>query len=362
MDCMQHTRRLCPSLSPGVCSDSWLLSQWCYLTTSLLLAPSPFAFNLSQHQGLYQWVGSLCQVTKASASASPLPMNIQGWFSLGLTGLISLQSKGLSRVFSNTTIWNHQFFNAQPSLWFNSHLHMTTGKLVALTIWIFVGKMISLFFNTLSRFVMAFLPRSKCLNFMAAVTVFSDFESESERSSVVSDSLRPHGLYSPWNSPGQNTGVGSLSLLQGIFPTQGLNPGLPHSRWILYQLSYEGSPFTDFRAPKNKICQFFHFFPFYLPWSDGTKCHGLSFFNVAFQASFHSPFTLNKRLFSSSSLSAMRMVSSAYLRLLIFLLAILIPACDSSKLTFSMMSVIYSAYNLNKQNDNIQPSHTPFPN
>ena len=60
--------------------------------------------------------------------------------------------------------------------------------------------------------------------------------------SVVSDSLRPHGLYSPWNSPGQNTGVGSLSLLQGIFPTQGSNPGLPHCRWILYQLSYEGSP------------------------------------------------------------------------------------------------------------------------
>ena len=54
-------------------------------------------------------------------------------------------------------------------------------------------------------------------------------------------SLRPHGLYSLWNSPGQNTGVDSLSLLQGIFPTQGLNPGLPHCRWILYQLSYEGN-------------------------------------------------------------------------------------------------------------------------
>ena len=55
-------------------------------------------------------------------------------------------------------------------------------------------------------------------------------------------SLRPYGLYSPWNSPGQNTGVGSLSLLQGIFPTQGLNPGLPHCRQILYQLSHEESP------------------------------------------------------------------------------------------------------------------------
>ena len=66
--------------------------------------------------------------------------------------------------------------------------------------------------------------------------------SESESCSVVSDSLQPHGLYSPWNSPGQNTAVGSLSLLQGIFPTQRLNPGLPHCRWILYQLSHPGSP------------------------------------------------------------------------------------------------------------------------
>ena len=65
---------------------------------------------------------------------------------------------------------------------------------------------------------------------------------ESESYSVVSDSLQPHGLYSPWNSPGQNTGVGSLSLLQGIFPTQGLNPGLLHCRRILYQLSHKESP------------------------------------------------------------------------------------------------------------------------
>ena len=62
-------------------------------------------------------------------------------------------------------------------------------------------------------------------------------ESESQSRSVVFNSLQPHGLYSPWNSPGQNTGVGSLSLLQGVFPTQGLNPGLPHCRQIVYQLS-----------------------------------------------------------------------------------------------------------------------------
>ena len=69
-------------------------------------------------------------------------------------------------------------------------------------------------------------------------------ESESESLSVMSDFLWPHGLYSPWNSPGQNTGVGSLSLLQEIFPNQGSNPGLPHWWRILYQLCHQGSPRT----------------------------------------------------------------------------------------------------------------------
>ena len=96
----------------------------------------------------------------------------------------------------------------------------------------------------------------------------------------------PHGLYSPCSSPGQNTGVGSLSLLQGIFPTQRSNPGLSHCRQILYQLSHKGSP------------------------------------------------------------SAIRVVSSAYLSLLIFLPAVLVPVCASCSLAFHMM---YSAYKLNKQ-------------
>ena len=69
-------------------------------------------------------------------------------------------------------------------------------------------------------------------------------------SPVVSDSLQPPGLYSPWNSPGQNTGVRSLSLLQGTFLNQGWNPGLPHCGWILYQLSYQGSPIKG-EAAKN---------------------------------------------------------------------------------------------------------------
>ena len=98
-----------------------------------------------------------------SALASVLPMNVQGWFHLGLTDLISLQSKGLSRVFSSTTVWKHQFFSAQSSLWSNVHPYMTTGKTIALTIQSFVSKMMSLLFNMLSVFIIAFLSRSKSL-------------------------------------------------------------------------------------------------------------------------------------------------------------------------------------------------------
>ena len=92
-----------------------------------LSPPSPPAFNLSQHQGLLQWVGSLHQVARStgiSASASVLPMNIQDWFPLGQTGLISLLSKGLSRVFSSTTVWRQHFFGAQPFLLSSSHIHI----------------------------------------------------------------------------------------------------------------------------------------------------------------------------------------------------------------------------------------------
>ena len=98
----------------------------------------------------------------ASASASVLSVNIQDWFPLGLNSLISLQSEGLSRVFSNTTVKKYQFLGTQPSLWSNSH--MTTGKTIALTIQAFVGKVMTLLFNMLSRFVIAFLPRNNCLS------------------------------------------------------------------------------------------------------------------------------------------------------------------------------------------------------
>ena len=89
-----------------------------------LVSPSPPASNLSQHQSVFQWVGSSHQVSiGASASASGLPMNIEGWFPLGWTGWISLLSNGLSRVFSSTTLWKHQFFSAQLSSESNSHIH-----------------------------------------------------------------------------------------------------------------------------------------------------------------------------------------------------------------------------------------------
>ena len=133
-----------------------------------LSSPSPPAFNLSQHQGLFksQFFASGGQSTGVSASASVLPMNIQDWFSLGWTGWISLQSKRLSRVFSNThsskasILRCSAFFIVQLS-----HPYRTTGKTVALTRQTFVGKVMSLILNILSKLVIAFLPRRKCLLF-----------------------------------------------------------------------------------------------------------------------------------------------------------------------------------------------------
>ena len=109
---------------------------------------------------LFAWGG---QSIGVSASASVLLMNTQDWSPSGWTGWISLQSKGLPGVFSITTVQKHQFFGAQPSSQSNSHIHMTTGKTIALTRRTFVGKVISLLFNVFSRLVITFLPRSKSL-------------------------------------------------------------------------------------------------------------------------------------------------------------------------------------------------------
>ena len=163
-------------------------------------------------------------------------MNIQDWFPLGWTGWNSLQSKGPSRVFSNTTVQKHQFFGTFFIVQL-SHPYMNTGKTIALNRWTFVDKVMSLLFNMLSSLVITFLPRSK------------------------------HLLISWLHSPSV----------------------------------------VIFGAPQNKVC---HCFPIYFPWSDGTRCHDLSFLNVELKPTFLLfSFTFIKRLFSSSSLSALRVVS-----------------------------------------------------
>ena len=162
---------------------------------------------------------------------------------------------------------------------------MTTGKTITLTRQTFVGQVMFLFFNRLSRLVITFLPRSKHL---------------------------------------------LISWLQ--------------------------SPSAVILETKKIVCHCFHYLPTYLPWSDGTGCHDLRFLNVEFQANFFTLlFHFHQEALTSSSFSAIRVVSSVYLRLLIFLLEILIPACASSSPVFL---ITYSAYKLNKQGDNIQPWRT----
>ena len=198
------------------------------------------------------------QSIAVSPSASNLPMNIQGWFPLGLTGLISLLSKGLSRVFSSTTVWKHQFCGTQPSLWSNSHIHTwLLERTIALTIWTLVGKAMSLLFKTLSRFVIALLPRSKPLLtswFQLLSTVILDPEKiKSVTVSVVSPS-------------------------------------------ICYEMM-------------------------------GPDAMILSFWMLSFKTAFSlSSIAFIKRFFSSSSLSAIMVVLSSHLRLLLFLPSILFPA------------------------------------
>ena len=188
--------------------------------------------------------------------------------------------KSLLQPYSSkpSVLWRSAFFIVQLS-----HPYMTTGKTKALTRQTFVGKVMFLLFNMLSRLVIAFLPRSKPL---------------------------------------------LISWLQSA------------SAVILEPIKIKSATLsTVFTSIFHEVM--------------GTRCHDLSFLNVEFKPTFSlSSFTFIKRLFSSSSLSAIRVVSSAYLRLLIFLPAIWIPACASSSPVFLMMC---SAYKLNKQCDNMQP-------
>ena len=218
-----------------------------------------------------------------------LPMNIQDWFPLEWTGWISLQSKGLSRVFANTTVQKQQFFGAQRFFMVQlSHPYMTTGKMIALTRQT-IGKVMSLLFDMLSRLVIAFLQRSK------------------------------HLLISWLQSPS----------------TVNLEPKKIKSVTV----SIVSPPICNEMVEQDAMI--------------------FVFWMLSFKPAFSlSSFTFIKRLFSYSLLSAIRVVSSAYLTLWIFLLAILNPSCASSSAAFHMM---YSAYKLNKQGVNIQPWCTPLP-
>ena len=122
---LKHARPPCPSPIPGVYSNSCPLSWWCHPAISSSVVPFSClqSFPASGSFQMSQLFTSDGQSVGVSASASVLPMNIQDWFPLGWTGWISLQSKGLSRVFSNTTVQKYQFFGAQLSLWPNSHIH-----------------------------------------------------------------------------------------------------------------------------------------------------------------------------------------------------------------------------------------------
>ena len=119
---LQHARLPCPSPTPGACSNSCPPSRWCHPTISSSVVTFSFCLSSFPAPGSFptsQFFASGGQSIGASASASVLPMIIQDWFPIGLTGLISLQSKGLSRDFSNTTVQKHQFFSTQLSLWSN---------------------------------------------------------------------------------------------------------------------------------------------------------------------------------------------------------------------------------------------------
>ena len=280
---LQHARPPCPSPTPRVYSNSCPLSPWCHPAISSSVIPFSSCLQSFPASGSFQisqFFTSGGQSIGVSASASVLPMNIQDWFPLGWTSWISLQSKGLSRVFPNTTVQKHQFlvlsFLYSPTLT-SKHDYWKNHRLTKQT---FVGKVMYLLLNMLSRFIITFLPRSKHL---------------------------------------------LISWLQSPFAVI-LEPKKIKSDTVSPSISHE------LMGPDAMI---------------------FVFSMLSFKSAFSlSSFTFIKRLFSSSSLSAIRVVSSAYLRLLMFLLAILIPACTSSSLAFLMM---YSAYKLNKQGDNIQP-------
>ena len=203
---LQHARLPCPSVSPGVCSNSCPLSKWCHPTILCypLLLPSifPSIRVFSNESALHiRWPKYWNFSISPSNEYSGLSSFRIDWFDL-LAVQETLKSLLQHRSLKALILWLSAFFIVQLS-----HPYLTTGKTIALTRRTFAGKVMSLLFNTLSRFLITFLPSSK-------------------------------GLLISW---------------------------VPSQFWSL-----------------NKICHCFHFFPRYLPWSDGTRCRDLSFLNVEF--------------------------------------------------------------------------------
>ena len=175
---MQHARLPCPSLSPRVCSNSHPLSQWCYLTISssatlfsfcLQSFPASESFFSNESAVRVRWPKYWSFSFSISSS-----MNIQDWFPLGWAGLISLQSSSPrdSQEASPAPQFKSISSSALSLLYILSHQYMTTGKTIALTLWTFISKVMSLIFNTLSRFVMFFFSKVQAsFNFMAAVNI-----------------------------------------------------------------------------------------------------------------------------------------------------------------------------------------------
>ena len=175
---LQHTRPPYPSSTPGACSHSYPSSRWCHLTISSSVAPSPPAFNLSKHQGLFHWVSSSHQVAKywsftfsislSNAYSALISFRIDWFDLLAVQGILkSLLQHHSSKA---SILWHSAVFMVQLS-----HPYMTTVETIDLTRWTFASKVMLLLFNRLSRFVIVFHPRSKCLLTMAAVTICSDF-------------------------------------------------------------------------------------------------------------------------------------------------------------------------------------------
>ena len=163
---LQHARPPCPSSTPGVYPNSCPLCQWCHPTTSSSVIPFSFcpqSFPASGSFQMSQLFTSGGQSIGISASASVPPMSIQDWFPLGGTDWISVLSKGLRSLFQHHSSKASILHCSACFMFQLSHPYMTTGKTKALTRLTFVGKGTSLLFNMLSRLMIAFLPRSKCL-------------------------------------------------------------------------------------------------------------------------------------------------------------------------------------------------------